>query len=253
MKKTFLNHVPIVGMIQCRTAEECIAKIERSLSAGADAIGVQLCRLQKEDRSEKTLRRIFDACGDQPIYVTSYRYGESEGMGDEECAELLLRALTCGATLLDIPGDLFAPNSRQLTTEKCALEKQRRWIDTLHAAGGEVLISTHDFRDLSGDEVFSIAEAQAEQGADILKIVVKSGDVRRLTEYLSIIQRVKTELHKQILLLDSGACSTVLRKLGGFLGSCMVLGVESHNALDTPAQPNLKELLQIRNAMEGIT
>lgn len=94
-------------MIQCETADECIKKIKKSLTDGADAFGIQLCVLKREYRDEETLKRIFSACGDKPIYATSYRCKESEGMSDDECAELLLRALKCGATLLDVMGDAY--------------------------------------------------------------------------------------------------------------------------------------------------
>ena len=52
-------------------------------------------------------KRIFSACAGRPRYVTSYRTGENIGMTDEECVELLLLALECGATLFDVMGDLY--------------------------------------------------------------------------------------------------------------------------------------------------
>ena len=46
-------------MIQCETADECIKKIKKSLTDGADAFGIQLCVLKREYRDEETLKRIF--------------------------------------------------------------------------------------------------------------------------------------------------------------------------------------------------
>ena len=74
MKKTFLDKTPIVAMIQSRTADECIEKIERSFSDGTEGLGVQLCQLKKEERTDENLKNIFDTCMDKPVYVTSYRY-----------------------------------------------------------------------------------------------------------------------------------------------------------------------------------
>lgn len=249
--KTFLDgSKPLVAMIQCRTEKECIEKINRSFIDGAEAFGVQLCQLKREERTSEKLKNIFSACKDKPIYVTSYRYNQSEGMSDRECADLLIKALECGATLLDIPGDLFSQNQYQITTDKTAVELQRGLIETIHKKGGEVLISTHDFRELSGEEVFNIAKLQSEHGADVIKIVVKSESIEKLPEYIKVIQRVNKEIGKPFLFLDVGACSNILRKVGGFFGSCMYLCVESHSELDTLAQPTIKQVLTIRNAME---
>lgn len=249
--KTFLDgSKPITAMIQCRTAEQCINKIKLSVLGGAEALGIQLCQLNRNERTDEKLKSIFNSCEDKPVYITSYRCNESTGLSDSECAELLLKGLYFGATLLDIPGDLFARNKHQITTDKTAVKSQRELIETIHKNGGEVLISTHDFRELSGEEIFNIAKLQAEHGADVIKIVVKSQNIEKLPEYIKVIQRVNKEIGKPFLFLDTGACSTVLRRIGGFLGSCMYLCVESHGELDTPAQPTIKQVAAIRNAMQ---
>ena len=80
---------------------------------------------------------------------------------------------------------------------------------------------------------------------------MKSESVEKLPEYIKVIQRVNKEIGKPFLFLDVGACSNILRKVGGFLGTCMYLCVESHNELDTPAQPTIKQVSAIRNAMEA--
>lgn len=249
--KTFLDgSKPLTAMIQCRTADECIEKIKRSLADGAEALGVQLCQLRRDERTDEKLKTIFEACADKPVYITSYRYNESEGMTDDECAELLLRALDCGATLCDVVGDFFDRNEFQITDDPEASEKQKKLVEAIHEKGGEVLISTHDFRELTAEEIFRVARLQAEHGADVIKIVVKSASEKRLPEYIAVIQKVNEELKKPFLFLDCGASANVLRKVGPMLGTCMYLGVESHNEFDTPAQPVLRKLKQIRDRME---
>ena len=250
MTKNFFDNPPIVAMIQCKTADECIKKIGKSLKDGAEAFGIQLCQLNREERSEEKLKEIFLACKGKPIYVTSYRYNQSQGMSDSECADLLIKALKCGAVILDVMGDLFDENAYQITEDENAEKHQKKLIDKIHNMGGKVLISTHDFRELSADEIFNIADIQVKHGADIIKIVVKSESVEMLPEYIKVIQKVNREIKKPFLFLDTGACSNMLRKIGGFLGSCMYLCVESHGELDTPQQPTIGQLKQIRNAME---
>ena len=90
--KTFLKYdkPPLTAMIQCETADECIKKL---LTDGVDAFGIQLCVLKREYRDEETLKRIFSACGDKPIYATSYRCKESEGMSDGVNPEFCVKSL----------------------------------------------------------------------------------------------------------------------------------------------------------------
>ena len=104
MKPTFLNHdKPILcAMVLCSTPEACIEKIKASVSDGAEAIGIQLEKLKREYRTPEVLRSIFAACGDLPIYATSYRGNESKGLSDEELVDFLLIALDAGATLIDV-------------------------------------------------------------------------------------------------------------------------------------------------------
>ena len=92
---TFLNYEKplLCAMIMCDTPDECIAKIKLSLSEGAEAIGIHLCRINREYRTKEQLKRIFAACEGKPIYVTSYRVGKSVGYTDEECVQYLLMAL----------------------------------------------------------------------------------------------------------------------------------------------------------------
>ncbi|MCQ2386060.1 MAG: hypothetical protein MJ078_05250, partial [Clostridia bacterium] len=147
-----LSSPPLVSMIQCRTSGECIEKIRLSLSEGAEAFGVQLCQLAREERTEENCSAVFRACENKPIYVTSYRYNLNIGLSDEECTDLLIKARLAGATLLDVPADWFDANECQVTDNPEAVEKQKELIAKLHGMGAEVLLSTHDLRDLSAEE-----------------------------------------------------------------------------------------------------
>ena len=111
---TFLNYdKPLLcAMIMCDTPDECIRKIKLSISEGADAIGIHLCRIEREYRTVEQLKRIIDSCEGKPVYVTSYRAGKSEGFTDDECVDLLLLALDAGATLIDVMGDLYDGNTQ---------------------------------------------------------------------------------------------------------------------------------------------
>ena len=248
MRKSFLHAQKpwLTAMIQCTTPEACIAKIHASAQEGADAYGIQLCCLERQYRTEAQLREIFAACSDAPIYITSYRGKSSAGMTDDECAELLLMGLRAGATLCDVMGDFYSPVETQLTTDETAIQKQKQLIGRIHAMGGEVLMSTHDFRPLSPETILAVAKAQESRGADILKIVIRDTDTAQLPDYLKCIQTVIAETKKPFLLLSSGPAGWWLRRQGPAVGVCMYLCVQSHGELDTPAQPLLREVTEFR-------
>lgn len=246
---TFLKYEKplLTAMIQCSTPDECIAKIKASIRDGADALGIQLCRLKREFRTLEELKRIFDACEGRPIYVTSYRHAESEGYTDDDCADLLLLALDAGATLLDVIGDMFGPAPYyQLSDSEDAVNRQKGLIEEIHKRGGEVLISSHVSKSISAEECVMIAKAQAERGADVIKIVCPSESEKEIPKYISAIQEILDITDKKLLFLVSGS-GDLLRYIGPSLGVCMYLCVESHGPLDTAAQPVLKKLKLVRD------
>lgn len=250
MKPTFLKYDKplLTAMIQCATEEECINKIKASISDGADALGIQLCRIKKEYRTKECLKRIFDACEGRPIYVTSYRHSESEGYTDEECSELLLLALDAGATLCDIIGDMFGVcPAYQLAEDEDAVKKQKALIDEIHRRGGEVLISSHVSKSMTVEECLRIAKTQEERGADVIKIVAcSSQDKNDVPRYIEAIQTILNNTNKKLLFLASGQ-SQIIRYIGPSFGVCMYLCVESHGPVDTPEQPVLKKLKSVRD------
>jgi len=237
----------LTAMVQYPTPEECILKIKASLAEGADALGIQLCKLRREFRTKEVLMEIFAACEGKPIYVTSYRVGHSEGLSDDEVADLLLLAADCGANLMDVMGDLYGPDpAYQLTTDPEAVERQKALIAEIHRRGGEVLMSCHTNRSTTVEENLMIARAQAERGADVIKIVNDSKDLAELPGYVESIRRILEETGKKLLFLAGGPCS-ILRYIGPSLGVCMYLCVQHHGPLDTKVQPLLRKLKQVRD------
>ncbi|MBR7133135.1 MAG: type I 3-dehydroquinate dehydratase [Clostridia bacterium] len=248
MKPSFLNsEQPLVtAMIQCSTPNECISKIEKSIKAGAEAIGIQAEKLKPEYRTTENLRKIFSACRSLPIYVTSYRSGYSENYTDDQCAELLLKCLDAGATLFDVMGDLYDRSPQyELTTNPVAIEKQKTLIDKIHSLGGEVLMSSHTFKSTTVEENLMIAKGQTERGADIIKIVNCAESIDEVPEYLEAILKIKAMTSKKLLFLVSGN-GRIIRYIGPSFGVCMYLCVESYGSLDTPDQPLIRNIIDIR-------
>ena len=127
-KPTFLNQNKpfITCMVQAKNPTEAIAAIRNAAADGADAFGFQICRMEPEYRTKEHLQSIFRHMGNRPIYVTNYRYGFNEGKTDDELAEGLLFELECGATLIDVMGDMFCKDPRELTYDPVAVEKQKK-------------------------------------------------------------------------------------------------------------------------------
>ena len=251
-KVSFVNHdeALLCAMVQCETVEECICKIKASLAEDATAFGIQLCKIKKELRTKENLTKIFEACEGLPIYVTSYRYSQNEGYTDEECVEVLLLALECGATILDIMGDMFDRGSRWELTEKPeAIEKQKALIEKIHAMGGEVLMSSHTGSNLTVEETLHIAKCHEERGADLVKIVNQTDAIEDLPKSFETIIELNKTLNKKFLYLESGPTQKLVRNLGPQLGVCTYLTCQSYGPFDTPAQPKLTRLKKV---IEGL-
>ena len=233
-------------MIQCSTPDECCEKIRLSIEAGAEAIAIQLDRLKRDQRSADDLKKIFASASGLPIYVTSYRTGENIGFSDDECVELLLLALECGATLFDVMGDLYSPSPQyELTDDEEAIRKQMELIKRIHDAGGEVLMSSHTYKSITLEENLMIAKEQARRGADIIKIVNNASDPSETPIYIEAIQKIIKTTGKKLLFLASGE-SEIIRCIGPSFGVCMYLCVVYHSELDTEEQPTLARAKAIR-------
>lgn len=244
----FLNYgKPVLtAMILCSTPQECIDKIRLSLQEGAEAFGIQLEKLRREYRTPEVLREIFGACEGKPIYITSYRSGENTGMTDEECMDWLLTGLSCGAKLCDVMGDLYCPSRWEFTENPEAVEKQKALIKRIHAMGGQVLMSCHTRSNLTVEENLKIAHAQADRGADVVKIVNTTESMADMAVCVESIRRVREETGKELLFLANGPAWKI-RQFGPSLGVCMYLCLAFVGPMDNPRQPLLRDIKQVRD------
>lgn len=246
MSKTFLNREPLLTvMLACETPEEVIACIQQANAAGAEAYGWQVEWLEPVYRTEAVYRRVLKAMGDRPCYVTYYRGGKNVGKTDEELVDGLLLLARCGATLVDVMGDLFCKHPEELTEDTAAVAKQEALIGDLHDLGAEVLMSSHLYKYAPADRVMAIAAEQKRRGADVIKLVTAADTMQQQIENLRITDLLRTQLGAPFLFLSGGECS-LHRRLGLKLGCCMALCVYEHDALSTPVQPLLSTMQAIR-------
>lgn len=251
-KASFLNSTRplLVDMIQEETLDGMSRAIMNGLYSGAEAFGIQLCCLLPEYRNEDTLKRAFALCDGRPIYITVYKAAHCKNSNDDELSELLLLGLHCGATLCDVRGDMFCPETNQLTFDETAVNKQRILIDKIHADGGEVLMSSHLTRFFDEEDIVKMAYEQCSRGVDIVKIVSIANSEDEQMASLNIIHRLKKELDRPFLFLVGGKYTRLVRQIGPALGVCMYLCVDRYyNGYQTLFQPRLDVMKTVRDGM----
>ena len=249
-KSTFLSYdkPTLTCMVQADNPDRIEELIRLSIPEGAEAFGMQFCRLRSEYRKRETYGRLFSLTGTRPVYITNYRAGSNEGKGDDVLATELLEMAEEGAALCDVMGDYFDRCEGELTENAKAIEKQMKLIDEVHNRGAEVLMSSHVLRFLPADQVLRIAREHRRRGADISKIVVRSENIEEQIENLRILNILKRELDFPFLFLSVGECG-IFRRLSSKLGSCMSLCVYEHDELATKAQPLLRDMRKIRDLL----
>lgn len=246
--RTFLTYEKplLTCMVQANNPDRIKELIDASVPEGAEAIGMQICKLKTEYRTEDTYKDLF-AYTDLPIYVTNYRNHVSNvGKEDGTLAEELVVLAKCGATLCDVMGDYFDPCEGELTRNEAAVKKQMKLIDELHNSGAEVLMSSHVMKFTPAERVLEIALAHQKRGADICKIVTGASNMAEQIENLRIIHLLKENLQIPFLFLAGGECR-ILRRIGGVLGCCMYLCVHEYDEYATKVQPLLRDVKAIRD------
>jgi len=248
--KTFLTYeMPLLTcMVQADNPDRIKELIDLSRPEGAEAFGMQFCKMKEEYRNKKTYRELFEYASPLPVYVTNYRSGGNKGKSDELLAEELIELAECGATLCDVMGDYFDACEGELTMNKDAIKKQIHLIDELHGRGAEVLMSSHVHKFTPAERVLEIALEHERRGADICKIVTGAENTEQQIENLRIINLLKENLKIPFLFLAGGECR-ILRRIGGSLGCCMYLCVHEYDELATKSQPLLRDMKILRELL----
>ena len=250
MKPTFLNQLRpfVTGMVLKETPDEVRYAVKNSIYEGADALGIQLCKLKPEYKTEEHYRKMFAAAGQRPIYITNYRGANNAGLTDEECMEQLMTALGCGATIGDVMGNIFDPEAdMEMTYDPKAIEQQKKLIDRIHAMGKEVIMSSHVRRYVPAETVLEIAHQQRSRGADVVKIVTAANSEAEQMENLRITTLLKQELDCPFLFLSGGTHSKIHRMIGPMLGCVTYLAVAEHSATAVTTQPTIRAAKAVRD------
>ena len=246
-KSAFLTYEKplLTCMVQADNPDRIKELIDASISEGAEAFGMQFCKLKAEYRNKDIYKELFSYTH-LPTYVTNYRNHVSNvGKSDNVLAAELVELAECGATLCDVMGDYFDACEGELTMNEKAVQKQMKLIDELHEAGAEVLMSSHVLKFTPAERVLEIALEHQRRGADICKIVTGADTAEQQIENLRIINMLKENLKIPFLYLSGGECH-IMRRIGGALGCCMYLCVHEYDEMATPSQPLLRDMNEIR-------
>lgn len=250
MKKTTflkLERPLLTCMVQAQTPDRIKELISLSSAEGAEAFGMQFCRLLPEYRRSEIYRKLFESTS-HPTYVTNYRYGYNAGKDDDTLASEIILLAECGATLCDVMGDMFDRQDDELAKDNDAIKKQMKLIDELHKCGAEVLMSSHVFKFTPAEQVLKIALEHQSRGADISKIVTGASNRAEEIENLRITNLLKENLNIPFLFLSVDECY-ISRRIGGALGNCMSLCVYEYDELATRSQPLLRDQKLLRDTI----
>jgi 3-dehydroquinate dehydratase len=252
MVKSFLNSTSpfITEMVQVPTIAQAKDKFKTAIQNGATAIGFQMHVLNHEFRSQEVLTSLFDLAQDKPIYFTNYRGGLNDGKTDDELANGLFLGLKCGATIVDVMGDMFCPSIDELTTDTVAIKKQIDLINKIHDFGGEVLMSSHVQKFRTPERVLEMALAQQQRGADVVKIVTGADTKEEELKNLEICHLLKKELKVPFLFLSGGAFNKLHRNIGPALGVCMWLCFSNYDETTYVGPPLIQDVIKIKDGLK---
>ena len=238
----------LAAIIAEATPEQTISSILKCEHDGAEAFVVDLCAWERDKLTLAVLSRVF-RCTGRPMMPLCYRSRNlaADQIDDEARAGLMLLTVDAGAAACDIMGDMYDPSPRERTTDRDAIEQQKRLIDGVHAKGAEVLMSSHAQNEfLSAEEVLEHLSDFVSRGVDIPKIVVRANDEDELIEAFRTTVLLKRELKAPFVHLCCGAYGRLQRYVAPTLGAALTFGIRNLGEGPQPtvgaARPVLDEL-----------
>lgn len=248
MKRSFFQrqNAAITLLYSPHTIGEAVELALCAEADGADGIAVELRDLPPAERTESNFRNLIDRAP-LPFMFLDYRNDKFFGADDEARQESLLLAAKSGAEVIDVMGDLYSPAQYELTRDPGAIAKQRKLIDRIHDLGAKVIMSSHLFHiERSAEEVLEHLAAQADRGADIVKIVVGMDTEKAMLEGVRTLLLLHRELDKPFVFLGDGKYGRLIRYLGPQLGNAIEFAVHDYEKNQGYSQPTIRSFLGVR-------
>ena len=240
---------PIVTCIlRAESVNQAVSTIKNGEFDGAPAFAVHLEGFDRESLTDKNLHAIASATH-RPVmflrYRSNMRPGDTTSLTDDERADVLLRGIRCGAAAVDLTADMFDASPLEFTANPAAVDKQRRFIDDVHALGGECVMSSHIYEPRTCEQVLEQMKAVEARGADFAKIVTM---VDTEEQFLDAI-RTTLELHREMKIpfihLCNGRFSRMHRFLSPALGNALTFCVWHYTEQYVSGQPPIQNMMTI--------
>ena len=250
MRLSFLNKpYPIItGIMAGQTPQELIAKARNAEFDGAQGITIDLMDLKPEFRNQDALKSIIGSVN-LPFMFYLYRNDKWGESSDDERQALLLTAADSGASMIDVMGDLYDPSPMEITYDPKAIDKQKRLIDSIHAKGAEVVISSHMPHARTTEQVLEHMHEVESRGPDVVKIVTGVNTAEELAEAFRTTMTLKRELKLPFIHLCCGKFSRPHRFSGPSLGVSITFAVHDYDDRYGFHQPTIQAMRAVIDNM----
>lgn len=268
------------AMIIERNAEDTVRAIRIAESHGAYGFMVYVSCMDPQERTLEKLERIMH-CTDKPILTIAYGSNTffPQNFTSQNMADILMLSVQAGAAAVDMPGYLFddyngttqaLKNNRAYWEEKgydmsfvsaspkevcgdpAVLAEQKKFIDGIHALGGEVLISVHAGVAMTSEQIVALNEFIKDQNADIIKLVLSGSSKETVIEHLKAC--IELEKRQNAGTFDCKFSvhgqSTLSRLMCPMFGSYIAFCVDRYTEVETNIQIELDTMLAILNSPE---
>ena len=257
-----LGEFPIISSLRVRTPSEAIFDIEDSEKQGAEGFLLHVELMDERYRTVENIENIVQAAT-KPVMVLNYR--TAENFDDEQLNALKLAGAKAGAAAVDLPLNSFdndcreslkgchasfvSANPDEVSMNSAAVEKQKAFIEKVHEAGGEVLVSAHVGTMLTHTQGVDLAKEIESRGADYVKIIVCAQSMDDVAEIYDTIRKMKHTLSKPFLYQTCGLYGKLVRPTAWLFGSCMILCHNRYTELSNREKPLIADVKRMKELL----
>ena len=139
---------------------------------------------------------------------------------------------------------------KQVTLREETVEKQKAFIDKIHALGAEVVLSTHTGVMMTAEQTIALAKTLETRGADVIKIIAKATSIDDIPECFRTVIELKKTMNVPFTYHLEGKLGKVTRIVAPMLGSYMVFCFDRYTESSNFEQCHLKSMADAFRALE---
>lgn len=230
--------VPLTG----KTREVLCAQAENAAATNADLVEWRVDYYEAWQDNEQVLAVLADIVrhlAGKPLIFTFRTAGEGGEASISHLQYLSLNLLAAESGLTDL-----------IDVELCFHEEVPELVETIHQAGGKVILSNHEFHSTPSEaELIARLCRMQEIGGDVLKIAVMPQEPLDVVTLLSATARMHKEYaRKPIVTMSMSELGTVSRITGSVFGSAMTFGTAGQAS--APGQVEIGKLEQALDLLQ---